>query len=232
MSGDLTDCGLEEEYAILDDLLARHLSMPVFLVPGNHDRREVMKSRLAHLPGITAAPDFVHYVVEEYPLRLIMLDSVAPGYGHGELCAARLDFLDQSLAAQPDKPAVVVLHHPPIVCGIEHMDRINLRTADAFGKIIARHPQVERVLCGHHHRPIAARFAGTMAQVAPSVAHQVTFDLKPGDPGSFHMEPPAYLLHRWQAGAGLTTHQIYVEAYPGPYPFKLDPAYPGALTEH
>jgi 3',5'-cyclic AMP phosphodiesterase CpdA len=228
MSGDLTDCGLEEEYGILSDLLRRHLAMPVYLVPGNHDRREVMKRSLGHLPGIGDAPDFVHYVVDDFPLRLVMLDSVAPGHSHGELCTARLEFLDRSLAAAADKPTLVVLHHPPILCGIQHMDEINLRSADAFGEVIARHPQVERILCGHHHRPIIARFAGTLAQVAPSVAHQVTFDLTPNSPGTFVMEPPAFLLHRWAPQVGLTTHQIYVETYPGPYPFLLDPAYPGA----
>lgn len=227
-SGDLTDCGLEAEYRILADLLARHLEMPAYLIPGNHDRRETMKAVLGHLPGIAAAPDFVHYVVEDFPLRLVMLDSIVPGRDHGELCKTRLDFLDRALTAAPDQPTLVVLHHPPIRCGIRFMDEINLRSAAALAAVIARHPQVERILCGHHHRPIVARFAGTIAQVAPSVAHQVTFDLAPDAEGSFVMEPPAYLLHRWEAGSGLTTHQIYVESHPGPYPFLADPDYPGA----
>ncbi|HVO03675.1 MAG TPA: phosphodiesterase [Candidatus Cybelea sp.] len=230
LSGDLTDKGLAEEYDILAALLRRYLAMPVFLIPGNHDRREVMKERLAHLPGVAADPEFVHYAVEDFPLRLVMLDSVAPGYGHGELCAARLDFLERTLAAAPEKPTVVALHHPPIRCGIEHMDEINLRSADAFATVIARHPQVERVLCGHHHRPIVARFAGTLVQVAPSVAHQVKLDLEPGAEGLFVMEPPGYLLHRWEPGAGLVSHHAYVESYPGPYPFAEDKDPAGAMT--
>lgn len=228
MSGDLTDCGLAEEYDILALLIRRHLDMPVYLVPGNHDRREVMKQRLGHLPGIADDPDFIQYVVDDFPVRLVMLDSVVPGKGHGELCAARLDFLDRTLAAAPDKPTVVVLHHPPIVCGIRHMDGINLRNADAFGAVIARHPQVERILCGHHHRPITARFAGTIVQVAPSTAHQVVFDLGAESPSHFTMEPASFLVHQWSAGAGLVSHGVYVEKYPGPYPFVLDPDYPGA----
>ena len=41
-SGDLTDCGLVEEYELLRDILAP-LAMPVRLLPGNHDRRENLR---------------------------------------------------------------------------------------------------------------------------------------------------------------------------------------------
>ena len=58
-----------------------------------------------------------------------------------------------------------------------------------------------------------------LRRVAPSVAHQVTLDLRPGAEAAFAMEPPAYLLHHWLPGAGLITHQAYVDPWPGPYPF-------------
>lgn len=219
MSGDLADGGLAEEYAILADLIRRHLKMPVYLIPGNHDRREAMKQGLRGLPGIADDPEFIQYTVDDFPLRLVMLDSIVPGASYGELCAARLAFLDRALAAAPEKPTLVVLHHPPIPVGIGFMDEINLRTGDAFAAVLARHPQVERVLCGHHHRPIVARFAGTIVQVAPSTAHQVTLALQPGAPDSLILEPPAYLLHRWTPESGLVSHQAYVGTFPGPYPF-------------
>lgn len=232
LSGDLTDCGLAEEYDVLADLIRTHLPMPVYAIPGNHDRRDAMRAGLGHLPGVVEHPDFIQYTVEDFPVRLVMLDSVIPGYGHGELCAARLSYLEETLAREPAKPTVVVIHHPPIAAGIRHMDEINLRNADAFGAIIARNPQVERVLCGHYHRPIVARFAGTIAQAIPSVAHQVSFDLSEASPSVFVMEPPAFAVHCWNEQTGLVSHGVKVESYPGPYPFVLDPNYPGAEGEH
>jgi 3',5'-cyclic AMP phosphodiesterase CpdA len=193
--------------------------MPVYLIPGNHDRREGIKTRLGHLPGVGSDPKFVHYVVEDLPVRLVMLDSIVPGQGHGELCAERLSFLDRALSAAPTKSTLVALHHPPFLTGIAHMDDVSLRNPEDLEALIRRHPQVERILCGHAHRPIVARFGGSLAQVAPSVAHQVTLDLRPQGPATFNMEPPAFLLHHWRPEERLASHQVYIGNFAGPYPF-------------
>jgi 3',5'-cyclic AMP phosphodiesterase CpdA len=203
-------------------MIRRHLAVPVYAIPGNHDHRARFKARLGHLPGVADDPRFVHYVVDDLPVRLVMLDSIVPEQGHGELCAARLDFLERALGAAPDRPTLVVLHHPPILTGIAHMDEVTLRSAAAMESVIRRHPQVERVLCGHVHRSIIARFGGSLVQTSPSVAHQVSFDLRPEGDATFTMEPPAYLLHDWRPDRGLTSHQVYVESYAGPYPFHPD----------
>ncbi len=228
ITGDLTDCGLDEEYANLNRLLRRFLPMPVFVIPGNHDRRGNFREGLKHLPGVAADPHYVQYTVDDYPVRLVMLDTLVPGAGHGELGPEQLEFLDQALAAAPDKPTIVGMHHPPFACGIAHMDRINLRNIPEFAAIIGRHRQVERIICGHHHRPIVARLAHAIASIAPSVAHQVEMTLNPHDSGAFNFEPPAFQLHRWTAADGIVSHTVYVEDFPGPYPFINDPDYPGS----
>ncbi|HSU05788.1 MAG TPA: phosphodiesterase, partial [Acetobacteraceae bacterium] len=197
ITGDLTECGLDEEYANLTRMLRHGLSMPVFVMPGNHDRRGPLREGLAHLPGVTADPHFVQYVVEDYPIRLIVLDTLVPGAGHGDLCAERLRFLERALAAEPNRPTMIAMHHPPFACGIAHMDRINLRNADEFTRLIAHHPQVERIICGHVHRPVVTRLGNAIASIGPSVAHQVELSFDVNDPGCFLFEPPAYQLHRW-----------------------------------
>ena len=232
LTGDLTECGLDAEYANLARLIRRFLpaSIPLFVIPGNHDRREKLRESLAHLPHVTADPVYVQYAVEDFPVRLVMLDTLVPGAGHGELRPEQLQWLDRTLARVPGKPTLIGMHHPPFACGIAHMDRIRLQNAGAFVEVIARHKQVERIVCGHHHRAITAKVAQAIASISPSVAHQVEMSLHPDDPGAFVFEPPAFQLHRWTAEDGIVSHTVYIEHFPGPYPFVTDPDYPGRVA--
>ena len=226
-SGDLTDCGLVEEYEVLRGLL-EPLSMPVYLIPGNHDRRAELYAQFASDGYLRNDDGFLHYVVENHPLRLIGLDTVVPGHGHGEMCPARLSWLVDQLEEQPSQPTMIFMHHPPFRTGLVDMDAINCRNGDAMAEVVARHANVERVVCGHHHRPITMRWAGTIGSVAPSTAHQVTLDLLAhGNPASFSMEPPGLQLHLWSTETGVVTHTVPVGTFEGPYPFVLDADYPG-----
>jgi len=227
ISGDLTDCGLASEYAVLAGLLRQSLHMPVYLIPGNHDRRDNFRTALSDFRGVQSDPDFVQYVVDDLPVRLVMLDSVVPGGDHGELCAARLDWLDRTLAADPDRPTMLVLHHPPILCGLALLDGINLRNAGALEAVLARHRHVERILCGHHHRNIVGRLGHAIVCVAPAVAHQGEFALLE-DQGRFVLEPPAFLLHLRLPDGQVATHTVLVEQFPGPYPYVGNPDHPGS----
>jgi 3',5'-cyclic AMP phosphodiesterase CpdA len=219
ITGDLTERGLGEEYATLAAMLGRTLSVPVYVIPGNHDQRENLRAGLAHLPGVGTDPQFVQYAVEHYPVRLVMLDTLVLGADHGELSGGRLDWLDRTLAAQPSKPTLVGMHHPPFVTGIPHMDKIALLDPEAFRAVIARHPQVERIVCGHHHRPIVGQCAHAIASIAPSVAHQLELTFDPSDTGAFIFEPPAFQVHAWQPENGFVSHIVYTDTYRGPFPF-------------
>jgi 3',5'-cyclic-AMP phosphodiesterase len=219
ITGDLVDKGETAEYDHLRSLLAP-LPMPVFVIPGNHDARETMRAAFAgdlYLP-----PDgFLQYAVEDWPVRLIALDTHVPGEAGGELCAERLAWLDRTLAAAPRRPTAIMMHHPPFSTGIERMDRAGLRGIDAFAAIIGRHPQVERILCGHLHRAIDRRFAGTVAGTAPSTAHQIRLDIRSGAPLTLMFEPPGYQLHLWRDG-DLVSHTAVFGDWPGPYRLRAE----------
>lgn len=230
ISGDIAENGLDEEYGNFVQLLERYVRMPVYIIPGNHDRRAEFRKALGHLPGVGDHPGFIQYAVDDFPVRLVMLDTVVPGHARGSMDGGRLDFLERTLAAAPDRPTMIVLHHPPFRCGSTSMDIIDLAESDEFAKIVAKHHQVERIVCGHHHRSIVGRVGQAIAIVAPSVAHQWVLDFDPKAPPALVFEPPAFMLHKWDAKAGMASHTVYVEAYPGPYPGLTDPEYPGRPT--
>jgi Icc protein len=111
------------------------------------------------------------------------------------------------------------MHHPPFLTGIGYMDDIRLDTPERLAAVLARHPQVERVICGHLHRSIVTRFAGTVASTCPSPAHQLVLDLARDAAAQFVLEPPGYQLHVWKPHTGVVSHTVVIGDYPGPYPF-------------
>ena len=222
LTGDLADAGRPEEYARLHAALAG-LEGPVYLMAGNHDSRAALRAAFPEHAYLGTGEGPIRYTVEGFPLRVIALDSTLPGQGGGALGAEQIAWLADRLAEQPHRPTVVALHHPPFVTGIGHMDALGLADAAALARVIARHPQGERVLSGHLHRPIATRWAGTLASTAPSTAHQVALDLRAEAPSAFMLEPPGYQLH-WFAPDGMgdgtvVSHTACVGAWAGPFPF-------------
>ena len=215
LTGDLVESGKPEEYAHLRSLLAP-LRMPLLAIPGNHDARDPMREAFA---GDAYLPrhGFLNYAIEGYPMRIIGLDTLTPGEGGGAVCSERLRWIDDALAAAPDQPTLVLMHHPPFITGIRRMDQLGLDGSAALAEVIRRHPQVERILCGHLHRPIEARFAGTVAGTAPSTAHQIVLNLRPDARVSFAFEPPGYQLHFWREDSGLVTHTASIGDWSGPY---------------
>ena len=218
ISGDLVEEARAEEYAHFAALIAP-LKAPAYLMMGNHDRRETLR---AAFPGHRYLPrdGFLHYALEDWPVRIVALDTLIPREGGGEASAEGLDWLDRTLAAAPAKPTIVAMHHPPFRTGIACRAGHGLRDADRFAAVIARHPQVERIVAGHLHRSIQCRVGGTVASTCPSPAHQIALDLRPEAPLGFTMEPPGYQLHTWFPGTGIVTHTVTIGRYDGPYPFR------------
>ena len=217
-TGDLVDSAVAAEYEELRRLLAP-LPMPWYLIPGNHDDRDVLRESFPDHAYLRQWAPYVQYTIEDAPLRLIGLDTVIPGEGGGRLCEQRLDWLDRTLAAGGDRASLVFMHHPPFLCGIHRMDEIRLEAPERLAEVLSRHPRVERLICGHVHRSIQTRFAGTVASTCPGSAHQIFLDLAADTPVQFTLEPPGYQLHLWSRDAGVVSHTVAVGDFPGPFPF-------------
>ena len=205
-TGDLVERGEPEEYARLRSIVDR-LAMPLYVIPGNHDARGPLAHAFADRGYLPRDGEFLHYTVETWPVRLIALDTHVPGASGGRVCAERLGWLDARLGEAPARPTLVFMHHPPFVTGMQAMDAMGLEGMAELADVIRGHPQVERVICGHVHRPMTRRFAGTVAITCPATAHQLALDLTPAHRLAVVMEPPACMLHQWLGTeSGLVSH--------------------------
>ena len=218
ITGDLADGGRHEEYEHLAKLLSP-LTLPYYLLPGNHDDRDEMRRSFPDHHYLGAKGEFVHYTIDLEQIVVIGIDTSMQGQSAGALCRDRLGWLEEALGQTRDRTVVVAMHHPPFETYIDHMDQVGLMTGkDEFVEIITKHPHVERIICGHLHRSIDSRVGYTMASTAPSPAHQVELDLSMGSVPQWIKEPPGFKVHVWRPGGGLVSHLVYAGQFEGPYP--------------
>ena len=208
LTGDLTENGASDAYAVLAERLAA-FDVPALLALGNHDRRAAFR---AHFPDVPSENGFIQYVHDAGPLRVIVLDSLEEGRHGGSFCAERAAWLTARLDDAPDRPTIIVLHHPPIESGIGWMTIAPHEPWVArLDAVLAHYDNVVALLSGHLHRPLVSSWGGTLVAACPSTAPPLALELAPIDPERpdgrplVTADPPAYALHLW-TGTRLLTH--------------------------
>jgi Icc protein len=218
LSGDVTEHGQPAEYALARQLLGR-LKVPILAIPGNHDDREGFRLGLTGLPNLVPlAKTGPLHAVAEGPVRVIGLDVTVPDAHHGQVDADHASWLDATLSASPGQPTLVMMHQPPFATGIGYVDDYRCFGEDLLATVLARHPQVIRLLAGHVHRYTQTDFAGRPVFTAPSTATSLALRLTPGAEPASYIEPPAMLLHLWRDGR-LVSHLQPLGPHAGPHPF-------------
>jgi 3',5'-cyclic-AMP phosphodiesterase len=207
ITGDLADTGHPEEYAALHAIL-RRCPVPVHLMPGNHDDPDALIARFGDSPFLDDGVS-TKYAVEYPEATIIVADSWLPDDPAGQLGPDQLSWIDQTLAARPQVPALVCLHHPPLALGMPFLDSIMLTDAAEFADVIRRHPHVARVLTGHVHRTVSAMFAGTVLAVAPSTFRQSALRMHDTELPGYLPEPTSFLLHLLD-GMECVTHSVAI----------------------
>jgi Icc protein len=192
VTGDLAENAADAEYEQVLELLAP-LEAPIFVLPGNHDDRAALRRHFG-LPGADGEP--VQYSADLGPLRLVVIDTTVPGEDPGALDDERLAWLEAELAAAPDAPTVLAMHHPPLVTGIPPLDAIGLPAEDrqALELVVGRHPQVRRIVAGHMHRPITSELGGRIVLAVPSTYMQAPLDLLTNELQTVP-DPAGFALH-------------------------------------
>jgi 3',5'-cyclic AMP phosphodiesterase CpdA len=175
-TGDLADRAEPKAYLRLRELVepaAEAIGAQVIWVMGNHDERAAYSRHLFDVES-DGPQDRVHDVGG---LRVIALDSTVPGWHHGELTAAQLDWLRSVLADPAPHGTVLAMHHPPIPVPMMRLaEIIELLDQDALAEVVEG-SDVRAVIGGHFHFTSYSTFAGVPVSVASATCY--TSELAP-----------------------------------------------------
>ncbi len=209
VTGDIANDGDDAEAYVRYSEAMAGLPFPVYAMMGNHDSRGPF---LQHFPDVPTADGFVQYAIEDYPVRILALDTLEVGRHGGGFCETRAAWLQARLDEAPDRPTIIALHHPPIETGIGWLTELaDSEWVMRLKAIIEPRDNIVAMMSGHVHRLIVTSWAGTTLTVCPSSAPQLALDLRPIDPDKpdnrpmIIADPPGFALHRWN-GRRLVSH--------------------------
>lgn len=224
LTGDLTNDEQPEQVerlvALLEPLLA--LGIPVLPMVGNHDDRAQLRAALERLDGIAELGQERHlqYEARVGSFRVLALDTQHTGHADGKHCDTRHAWLEQRLAEDSKTPTILAMHHPPVACGLPAFDAIGLRADHAarFAELVVRSRNVERIVCGHVHRPWTGVVAGRVPVFGcPSVYLPARPDYRPERPIELVDGPVGIGVHLRTGDGALTSHVRLI----GPVPHQL-----------
>ena len=236
VTGDLSEGGTREGYSLIRDGL-RRLPRPSYIVPGNHDKRDFFLEMFSNeTPVKKDIAPYICYTLDQYPIRVIVLDTSKPGCHFGGLSNPAAEWLEQKVTEYPEKPTLIFTHHPPFPTGLPAMDE-GFDHADLFAEILQKHKNI-RLCCGHMHTCIFTLWKGIPCVTCPSVSMQMEVDFRSktapsvtpeeraeqfkGGGDRFFLGNPGYLIHHLQ-GDQINSHYMTIPTgadYSGPWPFK------------
>jgi 3',5'-cyclic-AMP phosphodiesterase len=163
-TGDLSDQGDARAYqrflAATGDLGAAQRWLP-----GNHDIPSAMRAFLQDDRRMQR-----NLVVGAW--QIIMLDSTIPGAIGGNLAAAELAALRACLAAEPQRHALICVHHHVLPVGSAWIDPQRIANGEQFWNELAAFPQVRGVLSGHVHQDTESWRGTVRVMTSPSTSVQ------------------------------------------------------------
>ncbi|MBQ2261809.1 MAG: metallophosphoesterase [Loktanella sp.] len=204
ITGDVADGGSIADYDLIRTILAP-LTMPLFMVPGNHDQRAPMRTTFGGDVPFADAP-FLCFDAMVGSVRIIGLDSLIPGRVEGALCPDQLNWLAGRLAVG-DAPVFLMLHHPPFASGNAHWNATALcEGVPRLAEILRASPAPVRLLCGHVHQAFHTEWAGCYAAVAGSPAFQYGFGFDAQEEPPIIDGPYAWWMHHQRADRSFAVH--------------------------
>jgi 3',5'-cyclic-AMP phosphodiesterase len=208
-TGDIVHNGRRDEYAQARAILAK-ASAPVYVLPGNKDDRANLRAAFSARGYLAPASQFIDYAVEDFPVRLIALDTLKPGGNRGEFRPEQLRRLLELIDAEPGKPIAVFTHHPPFEVTVGP-DRFHFERPESMARLreaLLHCGRIIAVFSGHVHRAAA----GQVGQIPASVVPCIATTLRKGEYPLPMKSRPIYHLHRFDPAWGFITESRIVGA--------------------
>ncbi len=212
-TGDIVHNGRQDEYAQAVATLAKARA-PVYVMVGNKDNRANLREAFSACGYLAPNSDFVDYAIDDYPVRLIALDTLSSGSNKGDFCRERVRNLIDLIDAETTKPIAVFTHHPPFEVMVGP-DRLHFETRDIMSglrRALQHSGRVVAVFSGHVHRAASGHVESIPATVMPSIATT----LRKGDYPAEMKTRPIYHVHRFGPVRGFATETRIVGTPPLP----------------
>jgi 3',5'-cyclic AMP phosphodiesterase CpdA len=210
-TGDIVHNGQSDEYAKAISLLAK-TQAPVYVIPGNKDDRTNLRAAFSPFGYLSRDSAFIDYVIEEYAVRLIAVDTLSMRSNMGDCCPERVRRLIKMIDAEGSKPIAVLAHHPPFEVKVGP-DPINFETTEIMARLqraLQHSARVIAVFSGHVHRGTAGHVGSIPATVVPCIATT----LRKGEYPPHMKNRPVYHVHTFDPAWGFVTESRIVGVGP------------------
>ncbi len=207
-TGDLAHNGTIEKY-LKAAAIFESLKPPLFIAAGNRDNRIALNTIFPGCCSILKNTPYIQYSVDNFPVRLIAIDTLSKTTNMGDFCNARASNLSGMLEENRTKPTAIFMHHPPFeITQSKHKWQFDSpRAIIFFENAVKKHKQIVQVFCGHSHREAAGFTAGISASCTPSVA----LNLRLGEFPKSAKIKPVYQIHSFDGHTNFTTETRIVE---------------------
>ncbi len=208
-TGDIVHNGRADEYAVAASILGKARA-PVYVIPGNKDDRANLRAAFAGKGYLSPGSDFIDYTVEDFPVRLIALDTLDPAGNKGDFSPEQIGNLIRQIDAETTKPVAVFCHHPPfsIPVGPAPINFVRPEIMDELGAALERSGRVAGVFSGHVHREVKGHVGKIPAVVMPSIATSLRY----GDYPPEIKSSPIYYVHSFDKRGIFSTERRIVGA--------------------
>lgn len=195
ITGDLAADGDLDSYRGLQKLLSA-LSIPVLVVPGNHDNRNALRQIFFSDKHTTRAGTLDYQETFEN-VQVLGVDTVIDGELSGRLSDDQLSWLKSKLLHECGDHTVVLMHHPPFPTGHAEFDEMaEVEGGGELGELMRRSTSKIIVLSGHVHRPYQAVWNGANCYISGAPSFQMGSSFCFGNSKlDVVQEPFSYLVH-------------------------------------